>query len=103
MKKQQLPEKICLICGRPFLWRKKWKRDWEHVKYCSERCRRNKKTGLVWFGNDLRVQDNAVLEKAILENERLIGVYCLDPLLFKKSNFGFQKLGLHRLQFLLRV
>ena len=63
--------------------------------------KKQKKTGLVWFGNDLRVQDNAVLEKAILENERLIGVYCLDPLLFKKSNFGFQKLGVHRLQFLL--
>ena len=31
---------------------------------------KKKKTGLVWFGNDLRVQDNAVLEKAILENER---------------------------------
>ena len=63
--------------------------------------KKQKKTGLVWFGNDLRVQDNAVLEKAIFENERLIGVYCLDPLLFKKSNFGFQKLGVHRLQFLL--
>lgn len=38
MKKQHLPEKICLVCQRPFSWRKKWQRDWENVKYCSKRC-----------------------------------------------------------------
>ncbi len=43
MKKSELPTKICLVCNRPFTWRKKWKKDWEAVKYCSERCRRNKK------------------------------------------------------------
>lgn len=42
MKKQHLPSKICITCGRPFNWRKKWARDWEHVKYCSEKCKRNK-------------------------------------------------------------
>lgn len=42
IKKQHLPEKICLICGRPFSWRKKWEKDWENVKYCSEKCRRQK-------------------------------------------------------------
>lgn len=42
MKKNQLPVKTCLVCSKPFSWRKKWERDWEHVKYCSERCRRNK-------------------------------------------------------------
>ncbi|MBC7841094.1 MAG: DUF2256 domain-containing protein [Gemmatimonadaceae bacterium] len=31
--------KVCLRCGRPFMWRKKWARDWESVKYCSDRCR----------------------------------------------------------------
>ncbi|MCH1437300.1 DUF2256 domain-containing protein [Flavobacteriales bacterium] len=43
MKKTHLPTKICLTCGKPYAWRKKWKRDWEQVKYCSERCKRNKK------------------------------------------------------------
>ena len=42
MKKQHLPQKICLVCEKPFAWRKKWAKDWENVKYCSERCRRNK-------------------------------------------------------------
>ncbi|MCC5879020.1 MAG: DUF2256 domain-containing protein [Idiomarina sp.] len=37
-KKSQLPIKVCLVCQRPFSWRKKWERDWENVKYCSKRC-----------------------------------------------------------------
>ncbi len=39
-KKSELPTKICAHCALPFAWRKKWARDWEQVKYCSERCRR---------------------------------------------------------------
>ncbi len=39
-KKSDLPTKLCLVCGRPFAWRKKWEGCWEDVKYCSERCRR---------------------------------------------------------------
>ena len=45
-KKQNLPEKTCLLCKRPFSWRKKWERDWEQVRYCSERCRRSAKAAL---------------------------------------------------------
>ncbi|MGC6429459.1 MAG: DUF2256 domain-containing protein [Jejuia sp.] len=37
---------MCPICKRLFSWRKKWARDWEHVKYCSEKCRRNKTTSV---------------------------------------------------------
>jgi len=42
-KKQDLPQKICANCERPFTWRKKWEKDWGNVKYCSERCRREAK------------------------------------------------------------
>ncbi|WP_460189048.1 DUF2256 domain-containing protein [Urechidicola sp. KH5] len=42
MKKSNLPSKICVVCKRPFDWRKKWERDWEQVKYCSKRCKYNK-------------------------------------------------------------
>ncbi|OEE30817.1 hypothetical protein A1QI_08395 [Vibrio genomosp. F10 str. 9ZB36] len=38
MKKSQLPKKVCVVCQRPFNWRKKWERDWPMVKYCSKRC-----------------------------------------------------------------
>jgi hypothetical protein len=39
-RKADLPTKLCLTCARPFAWRKKWARDWDRVKYCSDRCRR---------------------------------------------------------------
>jgi hypothetical protein len=38
--KQFLPSKPCVACGRAMSWRKKWEKNWEHVKYCSEACRR---------------------------------------------------------------
>ena len=42
MKKTDLPEKICIICRRPFKWRKKWEKCWEDVKYCSQKCKQTK-------------------------------------------------------------
>ncbi len=43
-KKNQLPTKLCNTCGLAYTWRKKWKKNWDNVKYCSEKCRRNKTT-----------------------------------------------------------
>ena len=37
--KADLPSKPCAACGLPFSWRKKWARDWEAVRFCSDRCR----------------------------------------------------------------
>jgi len=42
-KKADLPSKTCLACGRLFTWRRKWARVWDEVKYCSDRCRQNRK------------------------------------------------------------
>ena len=42
VRKSNLPTKLCPVCRRPFVWRKKWARVWEEVRYCSERCRRNR-------------------------------------------------------------
>jgi hypothetical protein len=42
VKKQNLPEKICGVCKKPFAWRKKWEKVWDEVKYCSDKCRINK-------------------------------------------------------------
>lgn len=44
-RKADLPTKTCLTCGLPFAWRKKWERDWDNVRYCSDRCRRGKAAG----------------------------------------------------------
>ncbi|WP_211348722.1 DUF2256 and DUF3253 domain-containing protein [Nocardioides litoris] len=34
--------KTCQSCGRRIEWRKKWERDWDQVRYCSDACRRRK-------------------------------------------------------------
>jgi len=38
-RKPNLPEKICAACARPFAWRRKWARDWDAVRFCSDACR----------------------------------------------------------------
>lgn len=34
------PDKTCHSCGRRIQWRRKWERDWDQVRYCSQACRR---------------------------------------------------------------
>lgn len=41
-RKSDLPEKTCPVCQRPFQWRRKWAAVWDEVRYCSEKCRREK-------------------------------------------------------------
>ncbi|MDG2061606.1 MAG: DUF2256 domain-containing protein [SAR86 cluster bacterium] len=36
-----LPTKTCQNCLKSFSWRKKWKRDWESIKFCSLRCKKS--------------------------------------------------------------
>ena len=31
--------KTCAACGRTMEWRKSWARNWDSVKFCSDRCR----------------------------------------------------------------
>ena len=39
MAPPHLPAKICATCGRTFMWRKEWARNWDEVRHCSDRCR----------------------------------------------------------------
>jgi hypothetical protein len=42
-----VPEsKPCVVCGRTIEWRKKWERNWDEVRYCSDVCRRMKLTDI---------------------------------------------------------
>ncbi|HEX8325293.1 MAG TPA: DUF3253 domain-containing protein [Tepidisphaeraceae bacterium] len=50
------PSKPCLRCGREMTWRKKWERNWEAVKYCSDACRRHTPSAI-----------DAALEAAIID------------------------------------
>ena len=59
-----------------------------------------KKQGLVWFRNDLRVADNASLANATKENDSVIAVYCFDPRQFELSKYGnFKKTEKFRTKF----
>ncbi|WP_193227856.1 DUF2256 domain-containing protein [Aureimonas psammosilenae] len=42
--KGDLPVKPCRHCGRPMVWRKSWRANWDEVLYCSERCRKDAKS-----------------------------------------------------------
>jgi hypothetical protein len=53
-----LPSKTCAVCGRTITWRKKWARDWDEVRYCSQACRRHGLTA----DQDLEVQILALLQ-----------------------------------------
>jgi hypothetical protein len=32
--------RTCASCGRVMTWRRSWARDWDNVRWCSQRCRR---------------------------------------------------------------
>merc|ERR1719382_440621 len=42
--KSNLPVKECVVCGRPFTWRKKWERCWDEVTTCSKSCNRKRRS-----------------------------------------------------------
>ncbi len=42
--KAHLPSKLCAVCGRTMTWRKAWAKNWDDVKYCSEACRRQRRS-----------------------------------------------------------
>ncbi|NJN32340.1 MAG: DASH family cryptochrome [Synechococcales cyanobacterium RM1_1_8] len=56
---------------------------------------------LLWFRNDLRLQDHGLLAEAIRRGWEIIPCYCFDPRQFGTTAFGFPKTGSYRAQFLL--
>jgi hypothetical protein len=46
VKKSDLPAKTCATCGRPMVWRKRWRSNWAEVRYCSDRCREQRRGGI---------------------------------------------------------
>lgn len=60
-------------------------------------------TGLVWFRNNLRVNDNKVLNEAIKQHNHIIAVYCFDPRQFDISSFRFKKTERFRAKFLIET
>ncbi|WP_282043258.1 DASH family cryptochrome [Winogradskyella flava] len=64
---------------------------------------KTEKRHLVWFRNDLRTIDNAVLHEACKDGNEVLGVYCFDPKHFEVNPFGFKKTAKFRAQFLIET
>lgn len=52
ISKSNLPEKICVVCNRPFTWRKKWERCWDEVTCCSKSCNAKRRGNAKASSND---------------------------------------------------
>jgi deoxyribodipyrimidine photo-lyase len=60
---------------------------------------------VLWFRNDLRLRDNAIIHAAVqklaaAEFDEVLPVYCYDPRFFAASPLGLSKTGPHRAAFL---
>jgi deoxyribodipyrimidine photo-lyase len=61
----------------------------------------SEKITLVWFRNDLRIHDNAILLEAVQKSAAIIPIYCFDPRHFTETTFQTKKTGNFRAKFLL--
>jgi deoxyribodipyrimidine photo-lyase len=61
------------------------------------------KTKIVWFRNDLRLNDNLCLTEAIEKSDQVVPVYVFDPRFFGIGKYGFPKTGHYRAQFLIEA
>ena len=67
--------KHCASCGRPFEHQKRFEKNWEEIKYCSSKCRREKLE-----------KKQAELEKFI--THKLIGVSNICPSQIAQEFYG---------------
>ncbi|MEP2278442.1 DASH family cryptochrome [Maribacter sp.] len=57
---------------------------------------------LIWFRNDLRVQDNSSLKEA-MKGSKVIGFYCFESKFFEIDEFGFKRTEKYRAKFLIET
>ena len=64
---------------------------------------KQKINSLVWFRNNMRVEDNSSLTKAINNSDNVIGFINIDPKNFLSTKYGFKKTEKYRAKFLLET
>ena len=64
---------------------------------------KTKTAAIVWFRNNLRVDDNQALTQAINRHNRVIAVYHLPEHWLNETTWGFRKMERFRAQFLLQT
>ena len=58
---------------------------------------------LVWFRNDLRVDDHNGLKLALENSNKVVGFYCFNPKVFSENKLGFKKTDVFRTKFLIET
>jgi deoxyribodipyrimidine photo-lyase len=59
------------------------------------------KKSIVWFKTDLRLRDNETLAEAVKHSDEILPVYCIDQRDLRVTEFGLNKTGSFRMQFIL--
>ena len=97
IKKENLPTKVCVVCGRPFNWRKKWERVWDEVTTCSKSCNKKRKgknrqsNSIRGLKNDVmniidEGDDNVVAAAALVESNDVEGELSLNDVVSSNNN-----------------
>lgn len=60
-------------------------------------------TALVWFRNDLRIDDNLSLYDATTKHDKVIGLVLIPYFWLKETAFGFKKMEVFRARFLIET
>ena len=60
-------------------------------------------TALVWFRNDLRIDDNQSLYDATSKHDKVIGLVLIPDFWLKETAFGFKKMEVFRARFLIET
>ena len=60
-------------------------------------------TALVWFRNDLRIDDNQSLYDATTKHDKVIGLVLIQDFWLKETAFGFKKMEVFRARFLIET
>ena len=62
-----------------------------------------KKTALIWYRNDLRIEDHPGLLNATENHETVLACFAFDPRQFATDRWGFKKTERYRAQFLIET
>ena len=56
---------------------------------------------LIWYRNDLRVDNHSGLFNAIRNSDKILGFYCFNPKMFELNELNFHKTDNYRAKFLI--
>lgn len=60
------------------------------------------KRGIFWFRHDLRVHDNAALQRLAAKVDALTCIFVIEPSWFETNHYGLKAMGHHRYNFLMQ-